>query len=120
MTTDSTAPPKDVSDDWEENLDELSAAEDFLQFFQIPYDATVVHVNRLHILQRFHDYLRQAESSMPAETVARWAVHQRLLQRAYRDFVESDALTEKVFQVFRNPGGCHSFVSIECLELKTK
>ncbi|MCC9608401.1 nitrogenase-stabilizing/protective protein NifW [Blastopirellula sp. JC732] len=117
MTTDATT-PIEIAEDWEEDLDELVAAEEFLQFFQIPYEASVVHVNRLHILQRFHDYLHKAGDSMPEESAARWAVHQRLLQRAYQDFVESDALTEKVFQVFHTPGGCHSFVSIDSLEVK--
>ena len=38
-----------------EALDELVSAEDFLDYFDVPYEARVVQVNRLHILQRFHD-----------------------------------------------------------------
>lgn len=120
MSTESSLPQIEIDDEWEDDLEELSAAEDFLQFFQIPYEASIVHVNRLHILQRFHNYLSQAKDSMPEESKARWLVHHRLLQRAYQDFVESDALTEKVFQVFHNTGGCHSFVSIDALEVKKK
>ena len=120
MPTESSPGQIDIDVDWEDDLEELSAAEEFLQFFQVEYEASVVHVNRLHILQRFHNYLHQASESMPEDSKARWLVHQRLLQRAYQDFVESDALTEKVFQVFQNPGGCHSFVSIESLEVKKK
>ncbi|MEW5837824.1 MAG: nitrogenase-stabilizing/protective protein NifW [Pseudomonadota bacterium] len=81
-------------------LDELSSAEEFLTFFEIDYDEHVVHVNRLHILQRFHTYLEQGLSAMPEGGEARFMAHRALLVRAYQDFVDSDALTEKVFKVF--------------------
>lgn len=85
----------------DEELAELVSAEDFLQHFGIDYDARVVHVNRLHILQRFHDYLSQSASLLPDADDARREVYARLLTRAYEDFVASDALTEKVFKVFK-------------------
>ncbi|HTH40809.1 MAG TPA: nitrogenase-stabilizing/protective protein NifW, partial [Rhodocyclaceae bacterium] len=44
-------------EDFELDLEDLASAEDFLNYFDIPYDQGIVHVNRLHILQRFHDYL---------------------------------------------------------------
>ena len=44
----------------DETLADLESAEDFLDHFGIAYDARVVQVNRLHILQRFHDYLAEA------------------------------------------------------------
>ena len=59
----------------------------------------MVQVNRLHILQRFHNYLAGVEL-MPADTAKRWALHADLLAGAYQDFVTSDAATEKVFRVF--------------------
>jgi nitrogenase-stabilizing/protective protein len=82
------------------DLDELSSAEDFLEYFGIPFDAAVVHVNRLHILQRFHDYIGKVDD-MPEDDEGRQAVYTRLLQQAYDDFVSSDAITEKVFKVFK-------------------
>jgi nitrogenase-stabilizing/protective protein len=82
----------------DEALEDLVSAEDFLDYFGISYDASVVHVNRLHILQRFHNYL--AKSAMPADESARRALYVSTLQQAYQDFVKSDALTEKVFKVF--------------------
>lgn len=95
------------------DLDELSSAEDFLDYFSIPYDASVVHVNRLHILQRFHDYLAQAGDAVPADEQARYEVYTRLLQQAYEDFVNSDAVTEKVFKVFRMHEPQEAFVSLD-------
>ncbi|NBC12049.1 MAG: nitrogen fixation protein NifW [Gammaproteobacteria bacterium] len=95
-----TAIPPQTLDDFEDALEELESAEDFLTFFAVPFDPAVVHVNRLHILQRFHDYL-DAEDEAPAEPTARFEHHAALLTAAYQDFVASDARTEKVFAVFR-------------------
>lgn len=82
------------------DLAELSSAEDFLEYFGVSYDPAVVHVNRLHILQRFHDYLSEAEEQ-PRDPAERHALYADLLLGAYQDFVDSDARTEKVFHVFR-------------------
>jgi nitrogenase-stabilizing/protective protein len=83
----------------DEALEDLSSAEDFLEYFGIAYDPAVVHVNRLHILQRFHDYIARA-GELPSLEKTRRDLYEALLNRAYTDFVESDALTEKVFKVF--------------------
>ena len=40
-------------DDLTQRLAKLSSAEDFLEFFTLPYEQAVVNVNRLHILNRF-------------------------------------------------------------------
>lgn len=80
----------------EEDLKELSSAEEFLEFFEIPYDPKIVHVNRLHILQRFHDYLSKCDKDqLDSDT------YHEQLQRAYQDFVVSNAQQEKVFKVFK-------------------
>ena len=101
----------------EEALDELSSAEDFLEYFGIPYDAAVVHVNRLHILQRFHDYMAKQAPNLPPDEEQQRGIYRLWLQRAYQDFVESNSITEKVFAVFQNQakpdGGFSSFVSLE-------
>jgi nitrogenase-stabilizing/protective protein len=88
-----------TGEDFDLELDELSSAEDFLQYFKVDYDPQVVQINRLHILQRFHDYLEDVED-VPADADERWALHADLLAGAYQDFVTSDALTEKLFRVF--------------------
>lgn len=81
----------------DEAMDELESAEDFLDYFAVPYEPATVHVNRLHILQRFHNYIVEAG---PTDEASRHATYKHLLARAYQDFVVSDALTEKVFKVF--------------------
>jgi len=96
-------------------MDELSSAEDFLDFFSISYDPSIVHVNRLHILQRFNEYLGQSDNLLPEGEEARRAVYAKMLERAYQDFVESNALTEKVFKVFRMHEPQETFVSLDSL-----
>lgn len=102
-----------------EDLEELSSAEDFLDYFDIEYDQTVVFVNRLHILQRFHDYLSQGQETLPDETPeneeALKAIYKQLLTRAYQDFVESDAVTEKVFKVFKMHEPQSTFVPLDSI-----
>lgn len=102
----------------EEAMEELSSAEDFLNYFAISFDPAVVHVNRLHIMQRFHDYLNDSEEiieSKESSEEALVAVYKALLTRAYQDFVDSDALTEKVFKVFKMQGPQTTFVSVDSL-----
>jgi nitrogenase-stabilizing/protective protein len=101
---------------FEEELEELESAEDFLQYFQVEYQPSVVHVNRLHILQRFHDYLNKGAETMPEDEAQKRAVYTKLLERAYQDFVSSDAQTEKVFKVFKMNEPQVAFVSLNDIQ----
>ena len=100
-----------------EALDELSSAEDFLDYFDVPYAASVVQVNRLHILQRFHDYLARQAPNLPPGDDAQRSIYRLWLERAYLDFESSNALSEKVFAVFQHVdkpgGGSSSFVPLD-------
>ncbi|HSD39648.1 MAG TPA: nitrogenase stabilizing/protective protein NifW [Rhodocyclaceae bacterium] len=93
----------------------LSSAEDFLDFFALSYDQSVVHVNRLHILKRFYQYLRRDMeiASMTDEAVL-YARYRSLLGNAYEDFVKSTPAKEKVFKVFQDTDGQQS-VSLDSL-----
>jgi nitrogenase-stabilizing/protective protein len=88
-----------------QRLKALSSAEDFLQFFGIPYEEPVVHVNRLHILKRFYQYLHKTEGLAGLDDVAMFRRYRELLQRAYDDFVHSTPAQEKVFKVFQDVDG---------------
>ena len=107
-----------MSDESELDLDleELSSAEDFLDYFGIEYDQRVVHVNRLHILQRYHDYLSQIQA-MPESEEEQRALYTDLLRGAYEDFVKSDAKTEKVLKIYKMQGPQTTFVSLGDLKL---
>lgn len=71
-----------------QKLTQFSAAEEFLEFFGIPYEQTVINVYRLHILKRFYQYLRQ-ENLGELDEVAMFVQYRALLMRAYEDFVHS-------------------------------
>lgn len=94
----------------EDDLAQLASAEEFLDYFDIPFDARIVQVNRLHILQRYHDYLAKQEVGRPPD----YAAWRRWLLRAYEDFVGSSAQQEKVFAVFRKADGS-SFLPLSSL-----
>lgn len=100
----------------EEDFEEFESAEDFLHFFEIDYEPGIVQVNRLHILQRFHDYLKQAEDALPEDGIAQREIFRELLKRAYQDFVESDAQTEKVFKVFKMAEPQSVFISLNDIQ----
>ena len=101
-------------DDFECDLDELESAEDFLTYFGVAFDPAVVQVNRLHILQRFHDYLAKVGQE-PDNASARVALYTELMRCAYQDFVDSDARTEKVFRVFHMHEPPHAEISLNDL-----
>jgi len=87
--------------DLEDDLSELEGAEDFLSYFDIPFEPTVVHAYRLHILQRYHDYIVKTETP-PEDEAERKVLYAALLSKAYQDFVESDPKTEKVLQIYKS------------------
>ncbi len=103
-------------EEFEDDLEELSSAEDFLLYFNVEFVQRVVHVNRLHILQRYNDYLAKAKDSMPESADAMFDVYAKLLTRAYQDFVDSDAKTEKVLKIYRMNEPQQTFVSIDMLK----
>lgn len=102
----------------DEAMEELVSAEDFLNYFGIEYDPSVVHVNRLHILQRYHNYLGKA--TLPELEEGRRMMYTMLLTQAYQDFVKSDALTEKVFKVFHMHEPQTKFVPISSITVNKK
>jgi nitrogenase-stabilizing/protective protein len=102
----------------DEAMEDLVSAEDFLNYFGIEFTPSVVHVNRLHILQRFHNYLSNAV--LPDTEADRRNAYAALLQKAYQDFVTSDALTEKVFKVFHMHEPQSKFVPVSSITVNKK
>lgn len=79
----------------------LSAAEEFFEYFAVPYDPRVVNVNRLHILKRFRQYLTTALDDAPADREGLRALCASRLAASHADFARSSAQAEKVFRVFQ-------------------
>jgi nitrogenase-stabilizing/protective protein len=82
-------------------FNQLVNAEEYLEFFVLPYDPQFVNVNRLHILQKFSALIKSIDSQTlelsEAETLERYRV---ALQQAYETFTNSSPLNEKLFKVF--------------------
>jgi nitrogenase-stabilizing/protective protein len=96
------------------DMDELSSAEEFLDYFKIAYEPSVVHVNRLHILQRFHNYMSEIQDAPESEEEL-YVLYADLLKGAYEDFVKSDAITEKVFKVFHMHEPQETFIPLSSI-----
>ena len=81
----------------------LSDAEDYFQFFQLPFDQQVVNVNRLHILKKFAQYMDEIDAAFPNLTEAeKLAKYCDALQRSYDLFLTSNAVEQKLFKVFND------------------
>lgn len=98
-----------------DTMHKFSAAEEFLDFLGVDYAPQVVHVNRLHILKRFQQYLGRDPVPEGLPQAEERAAYKSRLQLAYGDFVQSDAVTEKVFKVFQDKIGMQT-VSVQKLK----
>jgi nitrogenase-stabilizing/protective protein len=98
-----------------DTMQNFSAAEEFFDFLGVDYVPQVVHVNRLHILKRFQQYLGRDPVPEGLPEAEERAAYQARLQSAYQDFVKSDAVTEKVFKVFQEKAGIQT-VSVKKLK----
>ncbi len=87
---------------WLDQLQRLSAAEDFFEALGVGYDPAVLRVVRLHVLQRFNTYMQQAEGLAAMDEASGKALCAGLLTRAYEDFLHSTPVQEKVFKVFKD------------------
>jgi nitrogenase-stabilizing/protective protein len=95
-------------------LNALSTAEDFLQFFGVSFNQKVVDVSRLHILKRFYQYIRQQNLQAQTNELGLYTLYREQLVRAYADFVTSTPAQEKVFKVFQDTNG-RQHVSLDSL-----
>jgi nitrogenase-stabilizing/protective protein len=98
-----------------QQLKALSSAEDFLQYFGVPFDQSVVNVSRLHILKRFFQYIRQENLLVQTNEVGLYTQYREQLVKAYSDFVKSTPAQEKVFKVFQDTNG-RQHVSLDSLK----
>lgn len=88
-----------------EALRRLSSAEEFFLYLNVPYEATVVQVARLHILRRMGQYLKQSEIDAAFEGLEDSeirAICRGHLEQAYQDFVHSSPIQERIFKVHKD------------------
>lgn len=94
-----------------QRLTKLSSAEDFFEFFGLPYEQEVLNVSRLHILKRFFQYMRQEQVMDLMDEPEMFRRMHHLLAKSYADFVNSTPLQEKVFKVLQSADGHRVSVS---------
>lgn len=83
-------------------FNQLSNADEYFEFFQLPYDPQVVNVNRLHILKKFSGYIQQIDASSPTlSEEEKLSQYSQALQQAYEVFLSSTGVEQKLFQVFK-------------------
>jgi nitrogenase-stabilizing/protective protein len=88
-----------------DELGRLESAEAFMDYFELAYEAHTLNVSRLHILKRFNQYLARAGGIDAFEPGLARARCRELLAAAYRDFLVSSGVEQKVFRVFQRAQG---------------
>ena len=81
-------------------FNQLKDAEDYFQFFGLAYDPQVVNVNRLHILRKFAQLVKDDDKSQPE--AQRLDAYRQALQTAYDLFLTSSSVEQKLFKVFQD------------------
>lgn len=88
-----------------DDMKRLESAEDFLDYFALPYDASVVNISRLHILKRFYQYLAQQGGIEGLAPASAYSTCREMLAKAYMDLLNSSGIEQKVFKVFQTAQG---------------
>jgi nitrogenase-stabilizing/protective protein len=82
-------------------FNQLADAEEYLEFFELPYDQQLVNVNRLHILKKFSQYIEEINANSPElSEEEKLNQYRDALQRAYEVFLTSNSIEQKLFKVF--------------------
>ncbi|NET34327.1 MAG: nitrogenase-stabilizing/protective protein NifW [Cyanothece sp. SIO1E1] len=83
------------------DFNRLVDAEEYFEFFDLPYDPQIVSVNRLHILQKFSQLLQASKvASADLSEEQKLSQYRIELQNAYNLFITSTPLEQKLFKVF--------------------
>ncbi|MCX7593335.1 MAG: nitrogenase-stabilizing/protective protein NifW [Fischerella sp.] len=90
-----------MSQDWNK-FQKLTQAEEYFDFFQLPYEQKIVSVNRLHILKKFSQYIQEIDENYTDLSVEdRLNKYCEALKKAYQIFLESTPQEQKLFKVFK-------------------
>jgi nitrogenase-stabilizing/protective protein len=85
------------------DFNRLTTAEDYLEYFQIKYDAQFVNINRLHILKKFSELISEVNTHFSELTeTEKLDKYGEALQQAYEVFLTASPLETKLFKVFHD------------------
>jgi nitrogenase-stabilizing/protective protein len=108
-----------------QDLGQLSSAEDFFNYLDLPFEPTVVHVSRLHILRRMGQYIKGSEIDGAFDGLSEEEIKtlcREHLDQAYQDFVASTPIQERLFKVHKEaiepkPEPASNFVPLDSLKV---
>lgn len=108
-----------------QDLGQLSSAEDFFSYLDLPFEPTVVHVSRLHILRRMGQYIKGSEIDGAFDGLSEEQIKtlcREHLDQAYQDFVASTPIQERLFKVHKEaiepkPEPASNFVPLDSLKV---
>jgi len=84
-----------------DKFNQIVDAEEYFDFFQLPYDQKVVNVNRLHILKKFSQFIKEIdENYTDISSSDRLNKYREALEKAYQVFLKSTPQEQKLFKVF--------------------
>ncbi|WP_026731062.1 nitrogenase-stabilizing/protective protein NifW [Fischerella sp. PCC 9605] len=90
-----------MSEDWKK-FQKLTQAEEYFEFFQLPYEQKIVSINRLHILKKFSQYIQEIDENYTVLSAEdRLNKYCEALEKAYQVFLESTPQEQKLFKVFK-------------------
>ncbi len=81
-------------------FNQLKDAEEYFEFFNLPYDPQTVNVNRLHILRKFSQLVEAEDKDQSEEQLL--SAYRQALQSAYDVFLTSSGVEQKLFKVFQD------------------
>ncbi|MGP1373776.1 MAG: nitrogenase-stabilizing/protective protein NifW [Almyronema sp.] len=82
-------------------FNQLKDAEEYFEFFDLPYDPHIVNINRLHILRKFSQLVQAASEDKSQTAGQKLMAYQQALQTAYNLFLTSSGVEQKLFKVFQ-------------------
>lgn len=81
-------------------FNQLKDAEEYFEFFNLPYDPHIVNVNRLHILRKFSQLVKAEDRNQSDGQLL--IAYRNALQNAYDLFLTSSGVEQKLFKVFQD------------------
>jgi nitrogenase-stabilizing/protective protein len=84
-----------------DNFKQITTAEEYFEFFQLPYEQSFVNVNRLHILKKFSQLIDEIDTQYrDLSEDEKLKQYREALIQAYEVFLSKTPLETKLFKVF--------------------
>ncbi|WP_213992190.1 nitrogenase-stabilizing/protective protein NifW [Sodalis sp. dw_96] len=107
-------------------IDEIDTAESFFDFFELPYDPSVIVAKRMHIMGDFHQRLAaiisvplenipEGEAGVTARDKAHWTLARHLLGLSYDHFLQGTLATQSGLAVYQRNNNKRYFIPLSSL-----